>query len=119
MPKGTTSLVFSPKEPVTSVMVERSAPQGDDLEKLTRNTERLIPEKEKKNWKSGNYWFGKRKSTLVWPSDKQILWELLRLPLLPTVHALNRWSTDKMVAFMTQYWWGNINEAAKLSLIHI
>ena len=29
------------------------------------------------------------------------------------VHALNQWSTDKMMAFMKKYRWGNTNKATK------
>ena len=39
--------------------------------------------------------------------------ETLKFPLLPTVHALNYWSPDRMMAFMNQYWWGKINKAAE------
>lgn len=33
--------------------------------------------------------------------------------LLTTVHALNHWSNDKMIVFIKQYWWGNINKATE------
>lgn len=46
----------------TSVVVQRNAPQDDDLEKLTRNAQQLISEKEKQYWKSSNCWFNLKKT---------------------------------------------------------
>ena len=38
--------------------------------------------------------------------------ELSSSSLLITVHVLNHWSVDKIIMFMNQYWWGNINKAS-------
>ena len=46
-------------------------------------------------------------------TTQSVLLETLKFPLLTIVHALNHWSTEKIIAFMDQYWWGNINKATK------
>lgn len=51
-------------------------------------------------------WFGS--------SDNPILLEIQKFSLLTTAHALSHWSTNKMIALMKQYWWGNINQAVKI-----
>ena len=38
---------------------------------------------------------------------------MLRFPFLLIVHALNQWSTDKMMALMKNYRWGNTNKATQ------
>ena len=50
-------------------------------------------------------WFG--------PINNLVLPEILKFPPLTTVHAVNHWSTNKMIVLMNQYWWGNINEITK------
>ena len=47
----------------------------------------------------------------------RVLLETLKFWLITAVHALNRWSTDKMTTFINQYWWGNINKATKCSYL--
>ena len=34
---------------------------------------------------------------------------MLKSPLFITVYSLDHRSTDQMIVFMNQYWWGNIN----------
>lgn len=41
-----------------------------------------------------------------------VLPETLKFPLPTTAHALNH-SVDKVITFMNQYWWGNINKAER------
>ena len=41
--------------------------------------------------------------------------ETLKFPFLTTIRALNHWSTDKIKAFMNQFWGENINKAAKIA----
>lgn len=48
-------------------------------------------------------WFG--------PTSNPFLPETLKFPLLTTVQVCDHWSVDKMILFMNQYWWGNINKA--------
>ena len=55
----------------------------------------------------------KKKSTGLDKIAFRILLETLKFPLVIVVHALNNWSTDKMITFINQYWWGNINKATK------
>ena len=66
---------------------------------------------EKQDWKN-NCWLDKKRELCFQPNNNTVL-KTLKFPLLTTVHALNHWSTDKMIAFMNQYWWGNINKVAK------
>lgn len=53
--------------------------------------------------------------TELWlgPNNDPFLPEILKFPVLTIVHALNRGSTDKMINFINQYWWENINKATK------
>lgn len=46
---------------LTSVMVQRDVASNDNLEKLTRDTQQLAPEREKQYWKSTNCWFDKKR----------------------------------------------------------
>ena len=55
----------------------------------------------------------KKKKLWFAPNNNLVLLETLKFPLLSTVHALNHWSTEKIVAFMDQYQWGNISKATK------
>lgn len=55
----------------------------------------------------------KKKSTGLDKIAFRILLETLKFPLIIAVHALNHWSADKMITFINQFWWGNINKATK------
>lgn len=50
-------------------------------------------------------------------SNNSVLLDILKFPLLTTALVLNHLSTDKMIAFMNQSWWGNINKATKSSYL--
>ena len=43
--------------------------------------------------KKKTFWFG--------PSDDPVISEALKLPFFTTAHALNHWSKDKMMAFIS------------------
>lgn len=43
----------------------------------------------------------------------RVLLETLKFRLITALRALNHWSTDQMIPFINQYWWGNINKATK------
>lgn len=47
------------------------------------------------------------------PNNDPLLPEILKFPVPTTVHAMNHGSTDKMINFINQYWWENINKATK------
>ena len=96
----------------TSVMVHRDSSPNYNLEKLAREAQYLASEKGNKIGNSTVVGLIKRESA---ESDEIAarFYRRLKFPLLTTVHALNYWPTDKMITFMNQYWWGNINEAAK------
>ena len=98
----------------TSVMIKRDISTNDNLEKLAREAQKLASEKETQDWKFNNCWFDKKRKCWFGPNNNPVLRETLKLPLLSTVHALNHWSTDKMIAFMNQYWRGNINKTTKM-----
>lgn len=63
-----------------------------NLEKLAIETQPLTSEKKKK-----------KKKPWLELINNSILPETLKFPVLSTVHALNRWATDKMITFMSQY----------------
>lgn len=61
---------------------------------------------------------GLRKKKLQFgPYNILVLPETLKFLFLTTVCALSHWSTDKMKAFMNQYWWENINKAVKIAYL--
>lgn len=82
-------------------MVQRDVPLNDNLEKLTRDAQKLAPEKEKQYWKSNNCRFDKKRELGLGPNNNPLLPEILKFPLLTVVHALNHWSTDK-ITFVNQ-----------------
>ena len=94
-------------------MVERDISPNDNLEKLAREAQQLASEKEKQDWKLNNCWLDKKRKLWFGPNNNQVLPEALKFPVLTIVHAINHWSTDKMIAFVNQYWWENINKATK------
>ena len=96
-----------------SVMAQRDISLNDHLEKLAREAQQLASEREKQGWKFNNCWFDKKRKLYFRPNNNPVLLETLKFSPLTTVHALNHWSTDKMIAFMNQYWWGNSKKAAK------
>lgn len=49
----------------TSVTVQRDVPQNDNLEKLTRDTQQLAPERKKQYWKENKCWLDKKR-TVIW-----------------------------------------------------
>lgn len=97
----------------TSVMVQRDVSPVENLEKLARESQQLASKKVKQDWKSNNCWFNKKRKLWFALNNNPVLPGTLKCLLLTTVHALNHWSTDKMIAFMNKYWWGDINKAAK------
>ena len=85
-------------------MVQRDTSSNDNIEKLAREVQQLISEKEKKkDWKFNNCWFDEKKKKTIWfgPSDDPVISEALKLPFFTTAHALNHWSKDKMMAFIS------------------
>lgn len=73
---------------------------------------KIVPEREKSNWKFNNCWLNKR---VLWfgPNNNQALPEILKFPVLTIIHALNHWSTDKLIELINQYLWGKVNKATK------
>ena len=80
----------------------------------------MASEKEKQDWKFNNCWFDKKRKFLFGRNNEPVLLEALKFPLLTTVHALNHWFTDKMIAFRNQYWWETLIRPQKvpISLSH-
>lgn len=82
-------------------MVQRDT-SNDNIEKLPREVQQLISEKEKK--KIGNSTIAglmkKKKTFWFGPSDDPVISDALKFPFFTTAHALNHWSTDKIVAFI-------------------
>ena len=73
----------------------------------------MASEREKQDGKFDNCSFDKKRKLWFGPNNKPVLPQALKFPLFTMVHALNYLSTDKMIAFVNQYWWGNINKGAK------
>ena len=69
----------------------------------------MASEKENQDWQFNSCWSDKTKKLWFGPNNNTVL---LKFPLLTTVYALNHQSADKMIAFMNQYRWRNINKAA-------
>jgi len=70
-------------------------------EKLPREALKLASGK-----KINSFWFDKERKSLFGPNSNSkiaLLPETLKSPLLTTVHALNHWPPDKMIAPMYQY----------------
>lgn len=84
-------------------MVQRNSPPDDNVEKLPRDIQQSAP--ERKNNIDNQMVVGMvRRKTSGGPNKKPVLPEILKFPLLTTVHALNHLPIDKMVMFMNQYW---------------
>ena len=96
--------------PQTSVMVQRDISPNDILEKLAKEAQELASEKEKQVWKFNNCWFNVKRKLRFGPTNSPVLLKTVKFPLLTTTQALHHWSTDKMIALMNEYWWGNINK---------
>lgn len=79
-------------------------------EKLTRDTQRLASEREKQYRKSNHCWLDKKREMWFGPSNNVAPLEVLKFPLT-SEHAWNHWSTDIIIVFMSQYWWGKVNKA--------
>ena len=92
-------------------MIQRSFSPNDNLEKLAGEAQELVSEK-KKDWEL-NSLFDKKRKLWFRSNNNSVLLEIPKFILLTTVHALVRWSTDKILAFMNQYWWGNIYKVAE------
>lgn len=60
----------------------------------------------------------KRESS-VWDQKTTQPYQRLKFPLLTTVCVLNNWFTDKIRAFMNQYYWENVNKATEKCLPHL
>ena len=91
----------------TSFLVQRDISPNDNLEKLAREAQQLALEKEKQDLKFNNCWFDKKTKLWFGPDNDPVLPETLKFPLLTTAHAFNHWSTDKMIPFVSQDWWGD------------
>lgn len=98
-------------------MVQAGISPNDNLEKLDREIWKLGSGKGKQNRKVNNCWFNKKRKLWFGSNNNPVLPETLKFPVLTTVWALNHWSTDRMIAFLNQYWRGNINRAAKSSYL--
>ena len=94
-------------------MVQRNISPNDNIEKLSRETQQLALEKENQDWKFNNCWFYKKRKLWFGPNNNSVLPETPKFPLLTTVYASKHWAPDKMIAFVDQYWWGNINKTSK------
>lgn len=119
-PKKITLLMFLQemqplKEPTTAKPLSWSKEIFFQMitQKLTREAQQLASGKEKQGGKFNNCWIDIKRKLLFKPNNNSVILETLKFPLLTTEHALNHSSTDKMTAFMNQYWWRNINKAAK------
>ena len=66
-------------------MVQRDVLLNDNFEKLTKDIQQWAPEKEN-NWKSNNSWFDKKRKLWPGPISNLALPEILKFPLLTTVH---------------------------------
>ena len=97
----------------TSVMVQAGIFLNDKLEKLDREIWKLTSGKEKQNRKVNNSWFDRKRKLWFVSNNNQVLPETLKFPILTTEWELNYWSYDRMIAFLDQYWWENINRAVK------
>ena len=75
------------------------------LEKLTRDTQQLAPEMEKKNIGNLIIISPIKRELCFGPNHNLALQKILNFPLLTTGHASSHWSADKMTAFMDQHWW--------------
>ena len=78
----------------------------------------MVSEQEKHDWKFSNSWFDKKTNVWFAPNNNPVLPETLKF-LLTTGHVLGHWSTDKMIAFMNQYWWRIINKATETAYLLI
>ena len=102
-----------PNNSQTSVIVQRDTSPNDNLEKLAREAQQLVSEKEKQDWKFNNCWLDKKRKLWFGPNNNPVLPETLKFLLITIVPAINHWSTNKMIAFMNKYWWKNVKKTAK------
>ena len=65
-------------------MVQKDIPPNDKLDRLSRDTQQLAPEKERQYWNSSYCSFGKKKKLWFGPNDP-VLPETIKFPLLTTV----------------------------------
>lgn len=97
---STKNTTFKEINSQTSVMVQRDVSPNYNLEKLTRDTQQLAPEREKQYGKSSNCWLNKENCGLD-QINNLVLPEILTFLWLTTIHVLNHWSTDKMTVSWT------------------
>ena len=78
----------------------------------------MASEKKKKNVKTQQLSFCKKRKLWFEPNKNPVLLEILKFPPFTTVCSLNHWSTDQMTAFMDQCWWGDfIKKATKCTCL--
>lgn len=73
-------------------MVQTDASSNDNMEKLAKEAQQLISEKEKKkkkHWKFSNCCFDEKRKFWFEPSDDPVISETLKFPFFTTAHALN------------------------------
>ena len=88
-------------------------PQMITLKNCLQKIKKLVSEKEKQDWKFNNCWFNKKRKLWFGPNNNSMPLETLKFQLLTIVCAFNHWSTDKLIEFMNQYQWENINKIVK------
>ena len=86
---STKNAAFKGTSGQTSVTFQREISPNDNLEKLARDAQILVPEMEKQYWKSNNCCFDKRKELWFGPNKNPVLPKTLKFPSLTTIHALN------------------------------
>lgn len=60
-------------------MVQRDASSNDNIEKLAKEAQQLISEKEKKNhWKFNSCWFNEKRKFWFGPNDDPVISETLK-----------------------------------------
>ena len=77
----------------------------------------MASKQEKHDWKFSNSWFDKKIKVWFATNSNTVLPETLKFLLLTTGHVLGLWSTDKMIAFMSQYWWRTIYKATEIAYL--
>ena len=84
-------------------MVQRDISSSDSFKNWLEKPKNWPQEKKNKIGNSTTVGLIKKRKLWFRPSNNPVLPETVKSPLLTTVHALNHWS-DKMIAFMSQYW---------------
>lgn len=93
------------------VMVQEDVLLNDNLDKLTADAQQLAPVRRND---IGNLIIVSSLKIKNNPNNDLALPEILKFPILTTIHALNHWSADKIIILMNQCWLENLIRPQKV-----